>query len=243
MNTTTNCSEECTLVSDQFDVAFENDTTSDTMMKHLTPLGPFDRYIDQMPLLGYPGPVFWLIHGSALLSLITSCVVGIALICFLFISRRQNDRGTKNPPTNMSTTVTSATITKSKATPQSKKPDNSFFKWNIGERLVIYLAVADITYEISHTMDHAYVILTQNNPPDLACAVFGFMLTEFGFAQWVIVLYSALSACSLIVFNKKLHLGRWDWILIVAALGIPGSFGFVAGPLGLLGQNGVWLDS
>jgi hypothetical protein len=49
----------------------------------------------------------------------------------------------------------------------NKKPETSesFWTWNVGERLVVYLAICDICYGISHTIDHTYVVFTKSNAP------------------------------------------------------------------------------
>ena len=171
----------------------------------------------------------------AVVCLTASSLVSIALICFLCVSRHFKDR---EPDSAQIMDGNTPSDVKTKAVAVQRK--QSFKKWNIGERLVIYLALADMAFEVSHIMDHAYVMYAKINPTDQACSAFGFMLTEFVFAQWIIVLYTALSACCLIVFNKKLHLGRLDWRLITIAFGSPMIIGTVAASLGLLGQNGVW---
>ena len=47
--------------------------------------GPFDRVIPEMPLSGYPGHMFYVIHISAVISLSLSSLVGIILIAYLFL--------------------------------------------------------------------------------------------------------------------------------------------------------------
>ena len=56
-------------------------------------LGPFDRYIDQIPLLGYPGPTFDLLHILALAALAASVLVSIILIIGLCFPRNPNKKG------------------------------------------------------------------------------------------------------------------------------------------------------
>ena len=201
------------------------------------PLGPFDRYIDEIPLFGFPGPIFWSVHCLGIICLIVSILVSVTLISYICISRRREEpllksdkvgKPDKNPKNFFKANQTSA---------------NSFHNWNIGERLVIYLATTDLLTALSHINDHSYVLAKQRNPPDLMCALFSFFLQEFCFAQWCIILYTALSASSLIVFGKKLHLGRYDWRLLVSAYGAPFIVLLVSFRLGFLGQNGIWWES
>ena len=41
----------------------------------------------------------------------------------------------------------------------------SFYKRNVGERLVVYLAASDLLIGISHILDHAYMLATKDHPP------------------------------------------------------------------------------
>lgn len=41
----------------------------------------------------------------------------------------------------------------------------SFWSWNIGERMVVYLAVCDLLFSISHVIDHAYIVAVHDHPP------------------------------------------------------------------------------
>lgn len=116
----------------------------------------------------------------------------------------------------------------------------SFWKWNVGERMVVYLAICDLFMCISHTMDHAYMLAARNNPPDVICTVFAFFLHQFIVSQWLMVFFYAVSACSLIVFRKKLRFGRWDWRLLLSAFGIPLLLGVVTSYMRILGPSGAW---
>ena len=201
--------------------------------------GPFERELDQMPLAGYPGPLFYAIHIVSLVCLFTSAIVCFLLIVFLCLFRKSDDHGTSkcmkmenNNPMEMPNRFSPFRA--------KNKPGIPFWKWCTGERLVIYLALADLSYSITHTADKFYYVLAEANPPDLFCSAFGFLFQEFMFVQWIIVLFTAINACSLVVFNRKLNLGKWDWKLLAAAFGLPAVNGMVALSLGLLGQSGVW---
>ena len=209
-------------------------TTSPAIIRNL---GPFDRYIDQMPLMGYPGPIFNLIHILALVSLTASTLVSVLLIIGLCFPRNPKQLVNNTEPTRSATRPTASSIGTIKMKSANR---TSFRKWHISERLVIYLAVADTFFGISHSLDHGYMLYAKASPPDRVCSFFAFVLQEFIFAQWIIILYTAVNACSLIVFSRKLDLGWMDWKLILAAFGSPLVLGAVTLSLGLLGQSGTW---
>ena len=210
--------------------------------------GPFDRMLDNMPLYGYPGLLFYLIHIPSLICLNPSSLVGITLILYLFLF---GNHGRVTPGEQTGTQNTQETEIRAVASMASKSPPMRsagvffkkripFWKWNFGERLVVYLATADLGFSCFHTMDKTYYVSMEANPPDVFCSTIGFFFQEFMFAQWIIVVFTAINACSLVVFNKKLHPGRWDWRLILTAFGTPAVIGGIALPLGLLGQSGAW---
>jgi len=58
---------------------------------------------------------------------------------------------------------------------------SSFWKWNIGERMVVYLAMSDASMCISHMLDHAWIYHTHQFPPDAVCTVFSFILQVLDF--------------------------------------------------------------
>ena len=197
-------------------------------------LGPFDREVDQMRLLGYPGPVFWIIHITALICLSLSMIVSVILIMFLCLPSRTR------PRVSHEATVTVYTTKLNREVPaRSHQTTGSFWKWSLSERLVIYLATSDLSYGVSHIMDHAYYLYRRSNPPDRLCSFFGFMLGEFILAEWIIVVYTAVNACSLIVFGRKINPGRKDFRLLFAAYGLPLIVTLIPAGLGLLGQNGA----
>ena len=117
---------------------------------------------------------------------------------------------------------------------------DSFWKWNVGERLVVYLAICDFGMSTSHILDHAYMYHVRGHPPDVACTVMALFLQEFIFSQWIVVLFTAVSACVLVVLDKKLELGRWDYRLLLSAFGGPFAIGVIGANFNLLGQSGAW---
>ena len=79
----------------------------------LLQLGPFDRYIEQMPVFGYPGPLFYALHSLALISLSTSVLVSVILILYLCFWSPTNPSEAKGQRT-VSTSVTTGGTNSSK---------------------------------------------------------------------------------------------------------------------------------
>ena len=110
----------------------------------------------------------------------------------------------------------------------------------IGERLVVYLAACDLLFSISHSLDHGYMMATWNHPPDPVCSGFAFVLAELVLAQALIVLFTALNALCLVVMEKKIPTGRYDWGLLVYSLGPPTVFSSIFLGISYFGQSGPW---
>lgn len=110
----------------------------------------------------------------------------------------------------------------------------------IGERLVVYLAVCDLMYSISHVLDHSYMLAVRGNPPDAACATFAFFLNEFVLAQSLVVVFTALNAFGMVVKQKKIDLGSHDWKLLTVALGVPAAVGVTGEATKYFGPGGMW---
>jgi hypothetical protein len=68
-----------------------------------------------------------------------------------------------------------------------------------------------------------------------------FFLLSAIISQWLVVIFLAIGACSLIVFGKKLNLGRWDWRLLLGTFGLAVVIAGIAWYLKLLGPSGAWL--
>ena len=138
-----------------------------------------------IPVYGLPGPVFDLVHITALVSLTISILCSAGVIVYFL------------------------------------KGEASFSRRNIGERLVLYLAVCDMGFSVSHTMDHAYMLAVRNHPPDVPCIIFAFCVAEFIFAQALVIGFTAISVVLLVVREVRLSLGRYDWRLLLISFGLP----------------------
>ena len=119
-------------------------------------------------------------------------------------------------------------------------PWQRFTSRPIGERLVVYLALCDLMFSISHCLDHSYMVVTLDHPPDAVCTGFAFVLFELVLAQSLVVLFTAVNAMCLVVLEKRVPTGRGDWGLILYALGIPFLFAIAALLTGYLGPAGPW---
>lgn len=157
-----------------------------------------------LPLFGFPGYQFYLIHYTAIVSLVISILVSGSVVLYL------QCRGV-----NLSLKT-------------------------IGERLTLYLAVCDLCYSISHVLDHTYMTVAKDHPPDDICVTFSFFLAEFILAQSLLVSFTAINAFLLVVKEIKLSLGRYDWRLLVGAFGVPALGMAACAGLRLIGPSGAW---
>ena len=116
----------------------------------------------------------------------------------------------------------------------------AFFKRPIGDRLVVYLAISILLFSASHTMDHAYMLAVRGNPPDTACAAFGFFVNEFLVAEALIVLFTSINAFMLVVKETKVPLRKYDWNLLVTAFGAPLVPSVILASTKHFGPTGAW---
>ena len=123
---------------------------------------------------------------------------------------------------------------------ERRSAGRSFFRWTIGERLVIYLAIFDLGQNVCHSADHAYYFITRQHPPKALCQFFSFIMMQNVLGQGLIVLFTATSALGLVIFQKKLNLGKYDWKLAVYAVGLPLIFNICGLVYNYLGTSGAW---
>lgn len=110
----------------------------------------------------------------------------------------------------------------------------------IGERLVVYLAIYDLCFSITHELDHGYMLAVLDNPPDALCILFGFLLQTFIMAQALLVLFTSLNAMVMVVMERKLKLGYRDWKLFAVTIGVPVAIGVCGAAVPFLGPTGSW---
>ncbi|XP_052058605.1 uncharacterized protein LOC127698912 [Mytilus californianus] len=117
---------------------------------------------------------------------------------------------------------------------------SKFFEWSKSERFVVYMALCDALFNVSHFSDHLHIVVTKSFPtPKGLCAFYGFMLAEFITAQSLMVNIVAINVFVLIYFRKHLYFGRWDYRLLVYIFGVPAVGGIIAGTLDQFGPSGA----
>ena len=62
----------------------------------------------------------------------------------------------------------------------------------------------------------------------------------FSNAQSILVLITAISAFVTVAFNKRITFGKYDWMLLLATIGIPAAVSSVMAGLDWLGPSGFW---
>lgn len=116
----------------------------------------------------------------------------------------------------------------------------TFFRWTRSERFVVYLALCDGGFNISHFTDHIHIVIVRNHVyPKELCEFYGFNLAVFITAQNLMVNVVAINAFVLIYFNKQIPFGKKDYRLLLWTFGAPIVFSAIAGILGQLGPNGT----
>ena len=116
----------------------------------------------------------------------------------------------------------------------------SFFSWTKCDRFIVYLAICDGLFNLSHGSDHVIVVIARDHVrPRELCEMFGFVTAIFSMAQNIVVGIIAINIFMMICLRKNLKFGKWDWKLLVVAFGVPFVTAFVAWTLGHLGPNGV----
>ena len=116
---------------------------------------------------------------------------------------------------------------------------NKFSSWTKCDRLIVYLAICDGIFNLSHGSDHIMVVIIKDHVrPNELCELFGFVATIFCMAQNLVVGIIAINIFMMIYFRKNLNFGKHDWLLLVVTFGIPLLIAATAWILGLLGPNG-----
>ena len=115
-----------------------------------------------------------------------------------------------------------------------------FWKRKLGERLVVYLAITDLVYSVSHTCDHVLSLIYSGIPPVIPCVIFAFSLLEMILAQNMVVFMTAISLCLLVSCNRKVSFGVYDMGLLSLSYGVPAIMCIICAAYGFFGSTGYW---
>ncbi len=88
--------------------------------------------------------------------------------------------------------------------------------------------------------DHIWVLITHSFPPEHLCALFGFFLQWFGTTQCIIISFAAVSSFVLVVKEHHINSGKYDWKLLITAIGIPAIAGTLMWAFDYLGASEAW---
>ena len=116
----------------------------------------------------------------------------------------------------------------------------AFWSWPISSRLVLYLSVNDAIQYVFHGSDHVVYVILQNFPPEALCILYGFILHEFGIAQNLLVLMTAVGTFVTVVRETVFHFGKYDWLVFICAYAMPAVVGVVFLCLDWFGPTGAW---
>lgn len=115
-----------------------------------------------------------------------------------------------------------------------------FNNWTKSERLVVYLAICDGLYNVSHFTDHTHIVIVKGMVyPKQLCEFYGFNLAVAVTSQVLMVNIIAINAFMLMYFDKKLSFGQRDWKLLLWTYGVPFVGAVVAAANGQMGPNGT----
>ena len=116
-----------------------------------------------------------------------------------------------------------------------------FFSWSKCDRFIVYLAICDGMFNLSHGSDHVIVVIARDHVrPRELCEMFSFVTTIFCMAQNLLVGIIAINIFMMICLRKNLKFGRYDWVLLLGTFGIPFMAAVLAWRLRYLGPNGIW---
>ncbi|XP_052067164.1 uncharacterized protein LOC127706548 [Mytilus californianus] len=118
--------------------------------------------------------------------------------------------------------------------------NHRFFSRTKSERLVVYMAICDGLFNLTHSLEHLQIYITKNHvQPRELCMFYSFVIGEFISAQMFMVNAVSINAFSMIYLRKDIHLGKYDWKLLLYTFGIPFVVHLVSAFLGKLGPTGI----
>lgn len=120
-----------------------------------------------------------------------------------------------------------------------KRYDTFFTKWSSSERFVVYLALCDGLFNVSHFTDHMHIVIVRDHVyPKELCEYYGFNLAVFVSSQNLMVNVVAVNAFMLMYIHRHINFGKYDWRLLLWTFGAPTTGATIAWITGQLGTNG-----
>ena len=194
--------------------------------------------------------IFWLSGNSSILKM--HCAKPNQWLCYLYaktqVHRNWNPNTLKNTLLELTLEVDTIPagalahyVTRtSEAMGLTTEDKRSIHRVTLSSFWPIYASANVVYFSISHTCDHVYMLITEDHPPDIECAVMAVFLLVFMLAQSIMVTFTAVNSFYMVVMEKRFDLGRYDWRLLLMAFGLPLVVMAILAGLGMLGPTGGW---
>ncbi|CAG2230194.1 unnamed protein product [Mytilus edulis] len=129
-----------------------------------------------------------------------------------------------------------------------KKNEKTFFKWKRAQRFVVVTSICDILFygvqlifniHVSVFNIHVSAPGLQYQLPPAICSIYAVFLLEFAYAQGILSIIAAASACFYILKQEELDLGKYDWKMFSFMFVFPAIVLVTASCNGGMGHNGL----
>ena len=157
-----------------------------------------------LPVFGYPGIDFYLIHVTADVAITISIIASLSVLGYMTLQKK------------------------------------NFWKRPLSERLVAYIAIGDFLFSSSHAIDHTAMLVLKDHPDDDSCIAMAFFLMWFYIGQSFFVIFTAMNAAAMVIWQKKVNLGMYDWKLLSFAVVFPGVCSIIGAATRTIGPSGAW---
>ncbi|OWF37107.1 hypothetical protein KP79_PYT25312 [Mizuhopecten yessoensis] len=116
-----------------------------------------------------------------------------------------------------------------------------FYDRSKSERMIVYAAVCDATFNVIHSTEHIQMLVTKNLVlPRELCKFHGLMTLALGYAQVFLVLSVAVNIFCMMFLQKNITFGKYDWRLLTAVILGPFLIGFSSLIANKIGPNGAF---
>ncbi|XP_063400187.1 uncharacterized protein LOC134684807 [Mytilus trossulus] len=101
-----------------------------------------------------------------------------------------------------------------------RNSNHRFLSWTKSKRLVVYMAICDGVFNLTHSLEHLQIYITKDHVrPRELCMFYSFVIGEFISAQMFMVNAVSINVFSMIYMRKDIHLGKYDWKLLLYTFG------------------------